>query len=360
MKYEILSGNSQIPGYKLNELQALLEKSFNRLKKYLKKYRRPINVEVHIKKTGAGSYMISFVTNLRKKPLIVKEKDKDILRAASLGFESFKNNLVKQLSLEKRHAVRRIKLEDFDRYEELKEPLNILKKEEEKEVFVSLLKKVLPGLKGFIRRRIKQAHISRTLRLKAEKDADLIDELYFRLYDNYTGHLYDFTEFQKWVYTEAGQLLNEIVHYEQSRMEPNFSVEQILKTTTRDLSEEYSREADGGFIMMEEFDDPAYLAEDMAQREGLHDYYQIFTDGDETEMKILQKTEDDLSLEELETNIHGLLINLPKFKQNIFDLYMFEHLEIEEIAGIMEMDSEKIRFVIDEVKAVIRESILPK
>jgi RNA polymerase sigma factor (sigma-70 family) len=357
MKFEISSNPKGIKKYELKQVSEMLEKKALKLKKYLKKYRKVITVEVHLKHAGKGVYVMSLIADLKSKPIIIKEKGDDLLKLVVKAFDKFKFVLVKQLAVENRKFSKRRLIDEFDKYREIHQPLTELKKEDDPEVFVALLKKALPGLRGYLRRKVKTAQLSYTLRVKARKAADLVDELYLRLYNKYNGHIDNFQDFQKWLYNEADRLVDEIIETEKGRTNKE-SVEQLLKYSNRELEEMYSVDGDGEYVMLDEINDPTYHSGDPLFDEGIEQYYEIFSDEEETAKGILNKTEDDLSLHELELNIHHLLNTFDSKDQSVFDLYMFEHLEIEDIAVIKDIDAQEVSETIERIKMTLKQKLI--
>jgi RNA polymerase sigma factor (sigma-70 family) len=359
MKFEISSNPKGIHKYELNQVSELLGKKAEKLKKYLKKYRKTITVEVHLKHAGKGMYALSLIADLKSKPIIIKEKGDNLLKLVTEAFEKFKLALIRQLTVERKKFSRRRLLDEFERYREIHQPLTELKKEDDSEVFVALLKKALPGLRGYLRRKVKTAQLSYTLRVKAKKAADLVDELYLRLYNKYNGHIDNFQDFQKWLYNEADRLVDEIIETEKGRTSKE-SVEQLLKYSNRELEEIYSVDGDGEYVMLDEINDPTYHSGDPLFDEGIEQYYEIFSDEEEIAKGILNKTEDDLSLHELEMNIHHLLNTFDAKDQSIFDLYMFEHLELEDIAVIKDIEVTKVEETINRIKETLKQKLILK
>lgn len=358
MRYEIINDKNVVEASVVRQLEALLERQADRLDKYVKAYKKPLVLEVHSKKPGPNTYLITLLLDLRSKPLVVKNKDADPVTAFSNGFNALRHKLTQQLQIERRQHQRYRKGLLQARVEEVVEPLLSFKEEQDPAMFARLIKKAMPHLIGYLRRRIKQANITHTLRKEAMKAEDLMNELYLRLYNRFdTSMASHKQQVYMWLYQEADRLLAEVIdqHGVTALQE---DIEVLQKPINQTMEEQYSIDADGDYMMIEEFDDPSYGFNDTQFAAGLYDVYTYLLD-DHTQEFLDAETEFDLMNEDQQAAMHRMMYSLSDFKRSILDLYAYEHLSIEDIAIIKNVPNEKVEAALAEVKAIMHAALLP-
>ncbi len=357
MRYEIINDKNVVEPSVVRQLDEMLERQAPKLDRYVQEYRKPLVLEVHSKKPGPTTYLITLILDLRTKPVVIKNKSSDPIQAFMKGFDALRHNLVKQLRMERRMHQRRRKELLESRLQEVVEPLVAFKEEQDPDMFVNLIKKAMPHLIGYLRRRISQANVTHTLRKEAKKAEDLANELYLRMYDRFDpARITNKHQFYTWLYQQADQLLTEVidVHDERGLQE---SVEVLQKQHNRTMEENYSVDADGDYMMQEDFDDPTYHNNDPLFTEGLYDFYDFILD-DNTQEQLEAETEFDLMDDAQQAAIHRMLYNLSDFKRSIFDLYAYEHLSEEDIALVKDVEVEKVSQVLEEIKQFMHSTLL--
>jgi RNA polymerase sigma factor (sigma-70 family) len=163
-------------------------------------------------------------------------------------------------------------------------------------------------------------------------------------------------DFYNWVYREADKLLEAKLE-EEDGMENYENVEQIRKRERKGIEEEFSVDAEGDYMMLEEMDDPTYRNYDRA----LQDYpysFHVISDNDETEQSILERLDEDLTEEELNERIHHALSKLPRIQQEVYDLYYLEDLNTKQIAQIKDMEESEIVSLINQVREYLKENFV--
>ena len=355
MRYQIISDKGAVEPHAVKTLEDKIEKQLGKVERLVGHYRKPLVLEVHVKKPGANAYLVSYLADLVSKPVISKGKGIEVGEAAADAFEGFIQALVKQLKLERRiHQRRLTEAMDF-RTADIMEPLVELKKDEAKEAFVSLLQKSFPNLVGYFRRRMKLAAMTHTMRRQGLNAEDLVAELYLHLYDKMdeaeirkSGTLY------AWVLTHADKLMTDLL--QTHAPSDHESVERLALAEYRSMEENYSREADGEYIMIEDLDDPTYQNFEPEYEANLQQYFDHFTDEDEPD-RIEYEADREWSDENRLVAVHNLMYSLSDFKRSIYDLYLFEGMSEEDIALIKRTDVATIQKALNEVKRFMKEAI---
>lgn len=356
MKYLIETSNDQLPENKTGELEQLVKEHTEKLERILKNYKKVFALEVYVKPEGSQTYKVRYLVDLASKPVIAKASSTNLLEAAAEAFESLRNTVNKQLAMERKEHIRHKNEIQYERFTAINENLAELKENEEKELFQSLVSKSMPMLKGYIRRRIRQAKKHLSMRIRAERAQDILDELYTRLYNTYKLHMSTKDDFYTWIYMEADKLLNEKLE-EIEAVENYENVEQLRKKERKGIEEEFTADADGELVMMEEMDDPAYPAYNEELQDNSYSFH-ILSDNDEAEQSILDKLDADLTEEELNERVHQVLSKLPRIQHEVFDLYYLEDLNTSQISKIKDMDEREVVSTINKVREYLKENFV--
>jgi DNA-directed RNA polymerase specialized sigma24 family protein len=301
--------------------------------------------------------LLTLLADLAARPVVLSRKGDQPVDVFQRLFDAFKLSLIQQLRTEQRQHLKRKRVELELRVEELQEPLIEFREENQPELFMLLVKKAVPGLIGYIRRRVNAAQIASVLRKEAMKPEDLVDELYLRIYNKYRqAPLDDSRQFINWLYGYADELLQEVMdkHGVEGLVS---SVEVWQRKANHEMEEVYNVEADGDWMMQEDFDDPTYHTGDPLFNQALLEYNDFFVD-DETAAQTEALTEFDLLDEERQQSLHRMLYNLPEFYRSTFDLYTLEKLSIEDIALIKRTDTATVTRVLHEIREFMYSTLI--
>lgn len=357
MRYEVISDKNVVETTWIGQLNDKMAKATSRLDKFFTNYRKPITIELHIKKPGNRTYLLTLFADLLSRPVVLSLKGDNPAEVFQRLFDAFKLTLIQQLRTEQRQHLKRRKIQVEERVEELQEPFLEFREENEPELFMVLVKKAVPGLIGYLRRRVKAAQIAAILRKEAMKPEDLVDELYLRIYRKYReAPLHDSRLFINWLYAYADELLNEVIDTHEVQGLTT-SVELIQRKANHEMEEVYSVEADGDRLMQEEFDDPTYHYGDPLFEQALLEYNDFFADKD-TAMQTDSLTEFDLLDEEQQQSLHRMLYNLPEFYRSTFDLYTLEKMSIEDIALVKRADTATITKVLKDIREFMYSTLI--
>lgn len=357
MRYEVISDKNVVESTWVGLLNERMAKATSRLDKFFTNYRKPVTIELHIKKPGNRTYLLTLFADLLSRPVVLSLKGDNPPEVFQRLFDAFKLTLIQQLRTEQRQHLRRKKVQIEERVEELQEPLLEFREENEPELFMVLVKKAVPNLIGYLRRRVRAAQIAAVLRKEAMKAEDLVDELYLRIYNKYReAPLQDSRRFINWLYAYADELLCEVIdtHGVQGL---ETSIELIERKANHEMEEVYSVEADGDWMMQEDFDDPTYHYGDPLFEQALLEYNDFFSDED-TAAKTDTLTEFDLLDEEQQQSLHRMLYNLPEFYRSTFDLYTLEKLSVEDIALIKRTDTATINKVLKDIREFMYSTLI--
>ncbi len=210
------------------------------------------------------------------------------------------------------------------------------------ELFKSLITSTLPDMIGYIKRRVYSARMANIKVFNNVFVKDIVSEVILQVYGRFQSDIANVRDFNIWNIQEADKVLNEILE-NNDHFRGEISYEQLVDHELGELEEEYTMDADGDYVMHEEMDD--YELENNYNEELLSLYV-----GDKDQLEEIETPD-----EELNDKIFDELIKLPIKYQSIYDLYYFEHLEMEEIAKIKDLEPIEIEAILISIKELISE-----
>ena len=353
MKTQIENGN---PGYgsnALQEMKAWLDRQLLKFEKLLGSRSERAEMQIFIKAEGKHFYKVNCHLQIGAKSLNVKSGSRKLKDALAESFKTLRSRLREYLRQERSlHQCSRQERQ-FENFHAMADNLAEMNRESEKKHFLDLLEKSLPALKGYLRRRIRQAEQYRQMRLRAGSAKDLLDELYLRLYDSYRLHIDSRDTFIVWLYREADRLLEERMNVEENDIKVE-DIEQLRKQERKSLEEQITVDGDGDIVMQEEFEefDPEFLSESREM-----DIYGLHLIIDEEE-KLLDAMESGSGDEDLAKRVMRVLAALPQRQQEVYELYYLEELNPEQIALIKDMNVEEVNKTLEKVREYVQDELL--
>ncbi|MGE5354712.1 MAG: RNA polymerase sigma factor [Deltaproteobacteria bacterium] len=212
------------------------------------------------------------------------------------------------------------------------------------ELFKSLITATLPDMIGYIKRRVYSARLANIKAFNNVFVKDIVSEVILQVHGRFQADIINIKDFNIWNIQEADKVLNEILE-NNDHLRSEISYEQLVDHELSELEEEYTTDADGDFVMNEEIDEF-----DLQSRYSEDILSHYISDKEQIE-------EIDIADEDLNDKIYDELIKLPIKYQSIYDLYYFEHLEIEEIARIKDLEPIEIEAILISIKELISEKL---
>lgn len=324
-----------------NYLETHLEKFIKKMSIIPKKYRKSNTIELNLQGTDNSNIKISMSANLNTGQIFLADENVNIKLIVPKLFNKFTEKVAieiqdirKQFSLDKKSAFLEATALD-------KKNLSNLDEREKAELFESLIPIFLPSLKGYIKRRILSAKLADIKALSNVNYKEVMNEVVLRVHSIFQKEVEDIKSINIWIIQEADNVLNEIL--DNKHLE-NVSYEELVNKELGQLEEEYTIDAGGDLVMtdeLDEFDTDLGIEEIILSSKGENDFIDNL----------------DISKAELKEKIYDELIKLPLRYQSIYDLYFFEHREIENIAKIKKMDSIEIEAIIISIKDLLSEKL---
>lgn len=222
-----------------------------------------------------------------------------------------------------------------------------LKKENNQASFNELILKIMPEMRTYINGRlntaIKKGHFSKG-KYKAD---DIIDQLFIEIYDSIED-IENENDFYLWLFKKTNELLEDIIVEEEFDDFFFKNIDDYSRPEWDEMQEEFSTDADGDLMMIEELDDISYN----------HNNYtlnHVFVE--DNEKALVEKLDKSLDEEEVKNHIAMVLHNLSSNMRNVFELFTNQHLDLEEIAQIKNSTFEDVKELLNEAKRTLQVSL---
>ena len=328
-------------GEERNYLEKYLEKFIKKMSFIPKKYRKTNTININISKPKDSLLKIKVSANLNTGIISYEKSGHNIKEIVPAVFDEFTEKIVdeidkirKQFSQDKKNSF--LNAISFD-----KKDLSKLDEKEKEELFKNIITVLLPGLKGYVKRRIMSAKLAKLKPLSNIDYKDIINEVVLRVYQRYKNNIENIKDVNIWLIQEADNILNEILDRQEYE---KISYEELLNNELEQLEEEFTVDGEGELVMTEDLDeyDTDFGVEEII----------LISKG---ESDFIEKLEKDKT--SLKNKIYDELIKLPLRYQSIYDLYYFENMEIDEIAKIKNMDTIKVEAIIISIKELLTEKL---
>jgi RNA polymerase sigma factor (sigma-70 family) len=222
-----------------------------------------------------------------------------------------------------------------------------LKKEGKQASFNELVLKIMPEIESYINSRlhtaIKKGHFSKG----KYKAADFIDQLFIEIYDNIEEVEHE-KDFYLWLYKKTNELLEDVIIEEEFDEIFFKNIDVYTKPEWDEMEEKYSTDGGGDLLMIEELDDMSYNHND-------YKLNHVFIENKEQAM--IDKIDNNISDEKIQSHIEMVLHNLPPDLRTVFELFTNEHLELEEIAQIRNSSLREVQQLLDDAQKLLKVSL---
>lgn len=222
-----------------------------------------------------------------------------------------------------------------------------LKQEDNDVAFYDVLLEILPEIRKYIIKRVQTAIQKNNFSKNKYVPNDFIDQLFIETYD----HIEDFSnanEFYIWLYKKADELLDDVIIEEEFDALFFKNIDDYSKPEWDAMEENYSTDAGGDLLMLEELDDISYNHNDYTLNH-------VFLEN--KERALIEKIDTDLNTEEIQNHIGMVLHNLPPAMRTVFELYSNQHLDLEEIAEIRNSSLEEVELLLKDAKKALQVSL---
>ena len=222
-----------------------------------------------------------------------------------------------------------------------------LKKENNRTSFNKLILKIIPEMREYINGRLNTAQKKGHFHKGKYKADDIIDQLFIEIYDT-IDDIDNENEFFLWLFKKNNELLEDIIVEEEFDDFFFKNIDDYSQPEWDEMQEEFSTDADGDLMMIEELDDMSYN----------HNNYtlnHVFIENNEK--ALAEKLDKSLDDEKIKNHVAMVLHNLPSEMRYVFELFTNQHLTLEEIAIVQHNTLEEVKQLLNEAKRSLQISL---
>lgn len=224
--------------------------------------------------------------------------------------------------------------------------LVLLKGENDQKTFNVELLKILPDIYRYVNDRLKTAVANGKLNKGMFSPNDFTDQLFIEVYDHMDG-IKDENELHTFLFKKVNELLDDSLTEEEFDHVFFENIDNYSKPEWDAMEENYSRDGDGDFVMIEELDDISYP-------KGNYTLNQIFITDNEKEF--VKKLDDSLDSERIERHIQLVLSKMALPMRTVFQLYTDQGFTLDEIANIRKTSLAEVEKILVEVRKNLKKS----
>ncbi len=227
------------------------------------------------------------------------------------------------------------------------EQLKQYKANRNKADFNKVLEKLLPKLERYIRHRIRTYELKKKLPKNYYAPADVVADVYLKIYD-----MFDDIPDEKTLRVKIFRLADEIVeNYVEQHKKPHKKVntDDLLKEELKMLNEDFTVDADGELILIEELDDISYKQDEYKRKFFLFD-----KTAEEYFASALGLSPDDFKDEKFRALFGNLYVNLPETARRILDLVSQAGLTPSETATVVGVDESDVIAVLERIRTILK------
>jgi RNA polymerase sigma factor (sigma-70 family) len=343
MRYIIHNKHLIVPENQQVFFEQEVEKKIALIEKILAGYKKDLLLEVFIKKNKNQHYHIAVSLRMKSKWLLQESNGPNAFFLVNELLDKLRNRIKDQLSIERRDYIKKRRHHSSQTFIENFDTLTQLHQQNEYSLFEHIIKTNLPLLRNYIKRRLKFAKHKGLAGNAVMSADDLLSEVFLKAFELYGSRPDEKEAFVPWLYQLADEVLEK--HVQETALESanTQSLSELEKADASSMEENFTADAEGDLVMLEELDDPSYQskyyhAEELL--EGLVD--------DETLKKVEQ-----MDINQTHNIICNVLVSQPVLKRTIFDLYWLEGFSQDEISKIKKVSIAEVHDTLEELRKLI-------
>lgn len=213
--------------------------------------------------------------------------------------------------------------------------------------FNELLTKFLPKLERYVRHRIRVMELEKKLPRNYYAPADVIADVYLKIYEKFDD-IHDEKQLRTEMFKLADAIISEYVN--KHKYPPkSIPVHDLLKEELKMLEEEFTADADGELVLIEELDDIEYKQDEFKRKIYLFD-----RDAERAFAAALGLSEEDFRDEKFRALFGNMYATLPETARHILDLLAQGELPPEEVATVVGVDKSDVIAVKERIRKILK------
>jgi DNA-directed RNA polymerase specialized sigma24 family protein len=337
-----------------------VRKEVKGLEKLLQAYKKELTLEVRLQADGeqpkSRTYDLSVSLPLKSTPLVVAGKGPKVLALGQELLDQLSQEVKMQLARERKEYLHKRKRRQAEKIHQQVDTLASHKKEDNKQAFTGLLAESLPAIQKYVRRRLKMAHAFRLVKNQAISPQELVDEIYLRIFEQFNAKPEAAEQLLPWMYRIADEVLAEELQEIDFERNQVTDLNRIVWAEISSLEENFTAEADGDLVMVDELDIPSfnqayYPAHTIIEEEARDN---TPAEDGKNQAAILEQLDERQAHQVISTTLAGL----PVLQRSVFDLFWLEGLEPAEISFIKQISVQEVEALLADTRRLMAEKLV--
>ncbi len=215
--------------------------------------------------------------------------------------------------------------------------------------FNALLEKFMPKLEKYVKHRIKTFEAKRKLPVNYYAPADVIAEVYLRIYEQFDD-ISDEKTLKIRLFKLADEVLEELVKKHDARYK-KIPVDKLLREELKMLYEDFTADAEGDLILLDELDDIEYKQDEFKPKIYLFD-----KTAEENFARVLNLSVEDFKNERFRNIFGNIYATLPELSRHVLDLASQGELSHEEIAAVVGIESGEVAQILEGIELRVKKN----
>jgi RNA polymerase sigma factor (sigma-70 family) len=213
----------------------------------------------------------------------------------------------------------------------------------EKREFLKLLNDFIPHFRKIINHKLRQMEIKGDVPVNMYSAQEIVDEIYLKIFNDYKDEFQDENRLKVVMYTYARDILNSL---KEKHRGIDISVEDMVKKELEELEEDFTADAEGEIVMLDDLDDISYHQKEYS----VNDNILLIAPEQVNEIAGIYNLQEGNLTEEQTKRIGKTYSRLPELSMSVFDHYVFAKLTFEQIAEIHRISVEKVTQMLNVIK----------
>ncbi len=213
----------------------------------------------------------------------------------------------------------------------------------EKEEFLKLINDFVPHFRKVIHHKLRQMELNGDVPVNMYSAQEIVDEIYLKIFDEYKTEYQDENRLKVVMYTIARDILNSL---KEKHKGAGLSVEKMAETELDELEENFTADADGEIVMLDDLDDISYHQKEYSDNNTI-----LLIDGEQVnEIAETYNLNNGKLTGEQTKRLGKAYSGLPELSRSVFDHYVFAKLSFEQIAQIHRISVKTVTQMLDKIE----------
>ncbi len=311
-----------------NIFEQKIARKISLLDRVLSNYKKNLVLDIYISKINSHLFKVSLSLKLKSKLLYLEDEGNNILLLVNDLLEKFRNIIKKQTAKERKEHLFKRKQRRTESFAEYAHQLDTYYAQKENEQFNHLIKELLPSLKTYTMRYLKTHGHNIKLKISVQ---EILDEVYINLFDRFNERPSTINNISSWIYGITHEFLERYLEENIIKFE-QLDISILAANELKSLEEEYTVDADGEIVLLEELDDISYMNKNYGAEMLPNDAFISYPE-----------------IHPLSKDIYLALEDCDEKQRMIFEMYWLDELSEDEIGKSMGINNSEVEKIIKNV-----------